>query len=91
MSKQEPTAWMSEDGDLIMDYDKPHNSHEGGYDIPLYTHPQRRLSKDEILDLAHRICKKYTHNGDEPYAFDDGCMTHFANAIMDKMMDGSNE
>ena len=89
MSKQEPVAWIyfeDEEARLTSCVNLIQTVlNEDEEVIPLYTHPQRRLSKDEILDLAHRICKKYTHNGDEPYAFDDGCMTHFANAIMDKM------
>jgi len=51
MSKQEPTAWMSDDGDLVMDYDKPHNSHDAEYDIPLYKHELLLLTQEELEEL----------------------------------------
>jgi len=94
---QEPVAWIP-DLELMKEFPDTRTvtlyPMQMKYTSPLYTHPQRRLkrlSEDEVLALAHRICKRYTHNGDEPYSFDDGCMTHFANAIMDKMMEENNE
>ncbi|MDX8383421.1 MAG: hypothetical protein R8M45_05025 [Ghiorsea sp.] len=51
--------------------------------VPLYTHPQPKPTDNEILKEAHRICKVYKHKGDEPYAFDDGCMIYFARKIIE--------
>jgi len=42
--KQEPVAWMNKQGALATLYGKKHGHHTDGFNIPLYTHPQRELS-----------------------------------------------
>jgi len=49
----EPVAWMCKDDDVITDKFK--KSGKGGdcsdYNIPLYTHPAKTLTDEEIQDL----------------------------------------
>ena len=55
---------------------------EHKYTTPLYTHPQRRLSNDEIIAVAKKCAITLNRSTVE---------VDFANAIMDKMMEKSNE
>ena len=53
----EPVAWMCKDDDVITDKFK--KSGKGGdcsdYNIPLYTHPAKTLTDEEILQEAWYI------------------------------------
>jgi hypothetical protein len=54
----EPVAWgmLDKDGGI---YDsispEEHNREEGAYTIPLYTHPAKTLTDEEILRIADSI------------------------------------
>jgi hypothetical protein len=49
------------------------------YHIPLYTHPMRELTEDEIKEVADSVCHAWKKNGvGEIY------MTDFARAILQK-------
>ena len=47
----EPVAWAMFKGNTFMDAIHPdeHTRFEGGYTIPLYTHPAKTLTDEEIL------------------------------------------
>jgi len=58
MNNNEPVAWMSEDGDLIMGFDKPHNQHGTDYSTPLYTHPRQSLEvyRNQVIEECITVC-----------------------------------
>jgi hypothetical protein len=45
----EPVAWMNSKGDIIL----PAHQANKEYNIPLYTHPAKTLTDDEIQEVAH--------------------------------------
>jgi len=49
----EPVAWAMFKGNTFMDAIHPdeHTRFEGGYTIPLYTHPAKTLTDEEIMVL----------------------------------------
>jgi fumarate reductase subunit D len=53
----EPVAWAMFKGNTFMDAIHPdeHTRFEGGYTIPLYTHPAKTLTDEEILQEAYYI------------------------------------
>jgi hypothetical protein len=58
MSEEKPVAWAMKDKDGNF-YDcispEEHDRHEGSYTIPLYTHPAKTLTDEEIGDFTHRM------------------------------------
>jgi len=71
----EPVAWAMFKGNTFMDAIHPdeHTRFEGGYTIPLYTHPAKELTNEEISDIR-----------DEFFA-PDGCNIYtFAKALLKK-------
>jgi hypothetical protein len=50
----EPVAWAMFKGNTFMDAIHPdeHARFEGGYTIPLYTHPAKTLTDEEIAEIA---------------------------------------
>jgi hypothetical protein len=64
---EEPVAWAYIlDGGDFMDAIHPeeHNRHEGKYTTPLYTHPAKTLTDEEIKQLAYQ----HRWNGDVDFA-----------------------
>ena len=54
---QEPVAWGMEKNGLMLDIICPeeHEAHEGGYTVPLYTHPAPKhepLTADEVWQIT---------------------------------------
>ena len=49
----EPVAWAMFKGDTFMDAIHPdeHARFEGGYNIPLYTHPVKELTQSEFENI----------------------------------------
>ena len=49
-----PVAWAMFKGNTFMDAIHPdeHTRFEGGYNIPLYTHPVKELTDEEIMEVA---------------------------------------
>ena len=68
----EPVAWMSKDYPEIKFY----KWEEAGYIIPLYTHPMRELTNEEIMEVANEVFNTYKNWG--YYQID------FARAILKK-------
>jgi hypothetical protein len=62
----EPVAWMDDFGNVFEMKNK-------FFYIPLYTHPAKTLTDEEILDVERRL----RNNGDF-------CELHFAKAILRK-------
>jgi hypothetical protein len=52
----EPVAWAMFKGNTFMDAIHPdeHTRFEGGYTIPLYTHPAKTLTDEEIKELSEK-------------------------------------
>jgi hypothetical protein len=49
----EPVAWINkQDGNSVVDWDKDPYSQEH---TPLYTHPVKELTQDEILDIWYAM------------------------------------
>ena len=63
----QPVAWMDEDENVVFEKCKV-------YPIPLYTHPVKELTDEEIEDLA-------AYAGENPTKYD---MIEFARAILRK-------
>ena len=53
----EPVAWAMFKDNTFMDAIHPdeHTRFEGGYTIPLYIHPVKELTQDEILDIWYAM------------------------------------
>jgi len=65
MSANEPVAWAREDG-VIAFFEKPEIDKQGFKWFPLYTHPAKTLTDDEILEIANQSLVGATawHNPD---------------------------
>ena len=79
----EPVTWAIEDLQNVMspkfkDMHKDINSSTWKqFPVPLYTHPMRELTEDEIKEVADSVCHTWKKNGvGELY------MTDFAKAII---------
>ena len=64
--KNEPVAWMNSKGNIILPAHKANKE----YNIPLYTHPVKELTDEEILREAYYILmreqqRKAQENGDD--------------------------
>lgn len=59
----EPVAWAMFKGNTFMDAIHPneHTRFEGGYTIPLYTHPAKTLTDEQIFKLAEMLEIKMNH------------------------------
>ena len=64
----EPVAWMHQNPEYAIS-----KKWSQEYNIPLYTHPAKTLTDEEILDVERRL----RNNGDF-------CELHFAKAILRK-------
>ena len=76
----EPVAWgMLDSEGGIYDSISPeeHDREEGAYDIPLYTHPAKTLTDEEILNIAHQIRLLDKQTADDGHLY-------FARAILKK-------
>jgi hypothetical protein len=73
----EPVAWAREDG-VIAFFEKPKVDKQGFKWFPLYTHPAKTLTDEEIDELANKYL--YVLN-DIPYSND---IKDFARAILRK-------
>jgi len=72
----EPVAWMSNAKEFYVQKNYCPDF------IPLYTHPMRELTEDEIREVADSVCHTWKKNGvGELY------MTDFARAILRKASD----
>ena len=87
MSKQEPVAWVS-DLEMLRKFIAPRTVTlypiEMKYTSPLDTHPQRRLSRNEIYKVAEK------HQSKSYGYIPRGSLAHFVNAIMDAMSNNDN-
>jgi hypothetical protein len=83
----EPVAWAMFKGNTFMDAIHPdeHTRFEGGYTIPLYTHPAKTLTDEEIEEVWIQALKdepkvnagKFPSLANQPFVF-------FARAILRK-------
>ena len=78
MNANEPVAWAMKDKDGNF-YDcispEEHDRHEGSYTIPLYTHPAKTLTDEEIGEIYKEF---FGFKPKDKYAVD------FARAILKK-------
>ena len=65
----EPVAWMNSKGDIIL----PAMQANKEYNIPLYTHPVKELTDEEILQFRDKV--PYSYSAD---------LLEFARAILRK-------
>jgi hypothetical protein len=83
----EPVAWgmLDKDGGI---YDsispEEHDREEGDYTIPLYTHPAKTLTDEEIEEFAYAFQLWQLHNPDKAL---EG-IKDFARAILKKASEG---
>jgi hypothetical protein len=79
VSYNEPVAWAMFKDNTFMDAIHPdeHTRFEGGYTIPLYTHPAKTLTNREIDNLIADVVEKPT----------DEDLYDFAIAILKKAQD----
>jgi hypothetical protein len=81
----EPVAWIANDADLPLKEDGsywlyPENPSKENLYIPLYTHPVKELTAEEITELTP--WNKYPYESFVEYTIDD--LIDFARAILRK-------
>jgi len=90
----EPIAWMCKDDDVITDKFK--KSGKGGdcsdYNIPLYTHPAKTLTDEEITEVIKKIASnnEYVYSLYEDFEgieFSRVGIFEFARAILRKVQE----
>jgi len=90
----EPVAWMYEDANGTMKMLSNTRLEEwvtkfGCKEIPLYTHPAKTLTDEEILVLAETYKNGWVENNFERQLFMDAeALVLFARAILRKAQDG---
>jgi len=77
----EPVAWAMFKGNTFMDAIHPneHTRFEGGYTIPLYTHPAKTLTDDEIIAIVNETLESWNTRE---------AMLKFARSLLRKAQDG---